>query len=110
MTTRYDIAALKARLGSIRSEDNPALVKQKSRDFFWYSPVLKRQLDHVTADLVVSPTSEAQVLEVLGACHALGIPVTVLRGLEPEASICRHPGGPSPRWAWRWSQCLGTRV
>ncbi len=76
MTTRYDIAALKARLGSIRSEDNPALVKQKSRDFFWYSPVLKRQLDHVTADLVVSPTSEAQVLEVLAACHALGIPVT----------------------------------
>jgi hypothetical protein len=30
-------------------------VKQKSRDFFWYSPVLKRQLDHVTADIVVSP-------------------------------------------------------
>ena len=76
MITRYDIAALKARLGSIRSEDNPALVKQKSRDFFWYSPVLKRQLDQVTADLVVSPTSEAQVLEVLAACHALGIPVT----------------------------------
>ena len=76
MTSRYDIAALKARLGSIRSEDNPALVKQKSRDFFWYSPVLKRQLDHVTADLVVSPTSEAEVLQVLAACHALGIPVT----------------------------------
>ncbi len=76
MIPRYDIAALKARLGSIRSEDNPALVKQKSRDFFWYSPVLKRQLDHVTADLVVSPVSEAQVLEVLSACHGLGIPVT----------------------------------
>ncbi|POR51865.1 FAD-binding oxidoreductase [Bosea psychrotolerans] len=76
MTTRYDIAALKARLGGIRSEDNPALVKQKSRDFFWYSPVLKRQLDHVTADIVVSPTSEAEVLEVLAAAHALGIPVT----------------------------------
>ena len=30
-------------------------MKQKSRDFFWYSPVLKRELDHVTADLVVSP-------------------------------------------------------
>jgi hypothetical protein len=27
--------------------------RQKSRDF-WYSPVLKRQLDHVTADLIVS--------------------------------------------------------
>ena len=50
--------------------------KQKSRDFFWYSPVLKRQLDHVTADIVVSPASEAQVLEMLAAAHALGIPVT----------------------------------
>jgi FAD/FMN-containing dehydrogenase len=76
MSPRHDIASLKARLGAIRSEDNPALVKQKSRDFFWYSPVLKRQLDHVTADIIVSPTSEAEVLEVLSASHALGIPVT----------------------------------
>ncbi len=76
MTSRYDIAALKTRLGAIRTEDNPALVKQKSRDFFWYSPTLKRQLDQVSADIVVSPTSEAQVLETLAACHGLGIPVT----------------------------------
>jgi FAD/FMN-containing dehydrogenase len=76
MTARYDIAALKARLGGIRTEDNPALVKQKSRDFFWYSPVLKRQLDHVSADIVASPVSEVQVLQVLAAAHELGIPVT----------------------------------
>ena len=76
MTARYDIATLKSRLGGIRTEENPALVKQKSRDFFWYSPILKRQLDHVVGDIVVSPTSEAQVLETLSAAHALGIPVT----------------------------------
>lgn len=76
MTARYDIAALKSRLGGIRTEDNPALVKQKSRDFYWYSPILKRQLDQVVADIVVSPTSEAQVLQVLAAAHELGIPVT----------------------------------
>lgn len=72
----YDIAALKARLGAIRFEDNPALVKQKSRDFFWYSPRLKRQLDHVTGDIIISPTSQAEVIEVLRAAYALGIPVT----------------------------------
>lgn len=76
MTARYDIATLKTRLGGIRIEENPALVKQKSRDFFWYSPILKRQLDHVVADIIVSPTSEAEVVQVLAACHELGIPVT----------------------------------
>ena len=74
--TRYDIAALTRRLGPIRWEDNPALVKQKSRDFYWYSPVLKRQLDGVVGDIVVSPRSTDEVVQVLAAAHALGIPVT----------------------------------
>ena len=38
--------------------------------------MLKRQLDHVTGDLIVSPKSEAEVVRVLKACFALGIPVT----------------------------------
>ncbi len=58
MSQTYDIAALRAEIGPIKWEDNPILVKQKSRDFFWYSPVLKRELEAVTADVVVSPTSE----------------------------------------------------
>jgi FAD/FMN-containing dehydrogenase len=73
---RYDIAALKARLGHLRIEDNPALVQQKSRDFYWYSPTLKRQLADVTGDAVVSVTSEQDVIDTLAACHELGIPVT----------------------------------
>ena len=71
-----DITALKAALGDIRTEDNPAIVKQKSRDFFWYSPVLKRELDAVTGDLIVTPKSEAEVIQVLKACYAQGVPVT----------------------------------
>jgi FAD/FMN-containing dehydrogenase len=71
-----DNARLKAELEGLRIEDNPAIVKQKSRDFFWYSPVLKRQLDHITADLVVSPQNETEVVRVLAACHKLGVPVT----------------------------------
>ncbi|MCK0208206.1 FAD-binding oxidoreductase [Starkeya koreensis] len=72
----YDIAGLKARLGGIRTEENPALVRQKSRDFYWYSPTLKRQLDAVSGDIVAFPASEAEVLAILAACHALAIPVT----------------------------------
>lgn len=72
----YDIAALKAGLPGIRFEDNRALVRQKSRDFYWYSPTLKRQLDNVTADILAFATSENEVIDILRACFALGIPVT----------------------------------
>ncbi|MBX3580723.1 MAG: FAD-binding oxidoreductase [Rhizobiaceae bacterium] len=71
-----DIAALKAELEGLKIEDNPKIVQQKSRDFYWYSPVLKRQLDHVSGDLVVSPRDEGEVVRVLSACHRLGVPVT----------------------------------
>ena len=71
-----DIAGLRRDLDGLKIEDNPAIVQQKSRDFYWYSPVLKRQLDHVTGDLVVSPRDEEEVIRVLAACHRHGVPVT----------------------------------
>jgi FAD/FMN-containing dehydrogenase len=71
-----DIAALKRDLDGIKLDDNPAIVQQKSRDFYWYSPVLKQQLDHVTGDLIVTPKNEAEVTRVLAACHRHGVPVT----------------------------------
>lgn len=73
---RYDIATLKSRLGAIRTDDNPAILKQKSRDFYWYSPTLKRQLDQVIADIMVMPKSLDELIHVLATCHSLGIPVT----------------------------------
>jgi FAD/FMN-containing dehydrogenase len=76
MRKTYDIDGLIRRLDGIRTETNPAIVRQKSRDFYWYSPVLKRQLDEVTGDIIVSPKSEEEVLRVLAAAHALAIPVT----------------------------------
>lgn len=71
-----DIAGLRRDLDGLKIEDNPKIVQQKSRDFYWYSPVLKRQLDHVTADLIVSPRDEAEVVRVLAACHRRGVPAT----------------------------------
>jgi len=72
-----DFESLVADLDGVTIERNPSLVKQKSRDFFWYSPVLKRQLDHVSADLVASPRTEEEIALVLGACYRHGVPVTV---------------------------------
>ena len=71
-----DIAALKRDLEGLKIEDNEKIVQQKSRDFYWYSPVLKRQLEQVTGDLVVSPKSEAEVVRILAACFAHRVPVT----------------------------------
>ena len=55
-----DIAAAKAALADLDIDDNPAAVRAKSRDFFWYSPVLKRQLDHVTGDYRLIPATQTQ--------------------------------------------------
>jgi FAD/FMN-containing dehydrogenase len=72
----YDIERLKRRIAGIRFEDNPALVRQKSRDFYWYSPVLKRQLAEVTGDIVVAPINETELVEVMAAAFELQIPLT----------------------------------
>jgi len=72
-----DVATLAKAFEGLKIEDNPALVKQKSRDFFWYSPVLKRQLDSVTGDIIVTPKSEDEVIRVLKTCYRLDVPVTV---------------------------------
>src|SRR3954471_22799226 len=71
-----DLTALKRDLDGVKIEDHPAIVQQKSRDFYWYSPVLKRELDHVKGDLIVTPKNEAEVIRVLAACHRHAVPVT----------------------------------
>lgn len=71
-----NIAAAKAALSHIEQDENPATIRAKSRDFFWYSPVLKEAMDHLEADFVVNPKSEAEVIEVLRVCYAHDVPVT----------------------------------
>ncbi|MBD8065126.1 FAD-binding oxidoreductase [Devosia sp. PTR5] len=70
------IAQFRAALGEIAVEDRAALVQQRSRDHYWYSPILKQKLDHVCADLVVSPRSIAEVKTVLAAAYRHGIAIT----------------------------------
>jgi FAD/FMN-containing dehydrogenase len=54
----------------------PTLVRQKSRDFFWYSPVLNAQLRDKTAEAVVMPRDEADVLRIAAACVRHRVPIT----------------------------------
>lgn len=71
-----NVAAAKAALSHLDIEQSESAIKAKSRDFFWYSPVLKSRLDHVIADFVVAPRTEAEVIEVLKVCFAHDVPVT----------------------------------
>ena len=71
-----NVAAAKAKLSHLEIDENPVTIKNKSRDFFWYSPVLKARLDHLVADFVVAPKNEDEVVEVLRVCYEHDCPVT----------------------------------
>jgi len=75
-----DIPALLAALDGIETATDRALLRQKSRDFYWYSPILKRQLDGKSAELLARPRNEAEILRILAACRAARVPVTVRGG------------------------------
>jgi len=79
-TRMADIAALAASLDGLELSTDRALLRQKSRDFYWYSPILKAQLDSKSAELYVRPKNEDEVLRVLAACRAARVPVTVRGG------------------------------
>src|SRR5580698_1470449 len=70
-------AALASLLGDpSRVLTNAQTVEQLSRDFYWYSPVLRKQLDGKTGDLVVQPLNAKEIQAVLRYCHAHDVPVT----------------------------------
>ncbi|MGA2945548.1 MAG: FAD-binding oxidoreductase [Xanthobacteraceae bacterium] len=71
---------LVADLGDIPVVTEPKIVRRRSRDFFWYSPVLNEQLDGKSADLIVSPRDEADVVRVAAACARHRVPITVRAG------------------------------
>jgi FAD/FMN-containing dehydrogenase len=75
-----DIAPVLADLDGLAIETQPQRVRRRSRDFYWYSPILKRELDHVTADAVVTPRDEAEVLRVMRACSRHRVPLTARGG------------------------------
>src|ERR1700722_13237060 len=55
---------------------NPQIVEQLSKDFYWYSPVLRKQLDGKIGEVVVQPQSAEEIQKVLRYCHLNGIAIT----------------------------------
>ena len=63
-------------LDGLDIETRPAQVRRRSRDFYWYSPVLERRLKGVTADMVITPKNEAEIARVLAYAYETDTPVT----------------------------------
>jgi len=55
---------------------NPQSVEQLSRDFYWYSPVLRKRLDGKLGDAVVQPLVASEIQKLLRYCYANNIAVT----------------------------------
>jgi len=70
-------AQLKSILPPGRVVDAPTEVERLSKDFFWYSPVLKRQLEGKRGDVAVQPKTLAELKETLRYAYAKQVPVTV---------------------------------
>ncbi len=78
--TRSRLAALRDDLAGIAVADDAATLKLKSRDFFWFSPILKPLLDDKRADLVAAPRTKDEVLRTAAACARHRVPITVRGG------------------------------
>jgi len=68
-------------LGKLLGDDSrvltkPQVVERLSRDFYWYSPVLRRQLDGKVGEVVVQPLTVGEIQDVLRYCHRCDIAVT----------------------------------
>jgi len=72
--------AFRAALEGIELIDQPVLLRQRSRDYYWYSPILKRALDGKAADLIAVPRDRDEVVRVAAACARFRVPLAVRGG------------------------------
>lgn len=72
-----DWAAIARELHGLHLATAPAQRRRLSRDYHWYSPILAEQLAACEADLVVRPSTEAEVLRVAAVAARHRVPLTV---------------------------------
>ncbi len=58
----------------------PRQLQQLSRDYYWYSPILAQQLEPCRAELVVRPSTEAEVKRIAAVAARHRLPLTVRGG------------------------------
>lgn len=79
MTGHRDWTSIKAALNGIRAHDDENYIAARSRDYFWYSPILNEQLKDKLGELVVVPQTVEEVMHVASVVARHKVPLT-LRG------------------------------
>lgn len=62
--------------GGIELHSDAATLRTKSRDHFWFSPILSEALDHRRADVVACPHNKDELLQLMRAAVSCNIPIT----------------------------------
>src|SRR5712672_3062537 len=73
-------ASFRQDLSDIPLLEDPGSLRMRSRDFFWFSPILKETLENKRAELVAMPRDKAEVMRVAAACARHRVPLTVRGG------------------------------
>jgi len=87
-TDRYPLDAFLNDIAGVEATTDIVDLRRKSRDFFWYSPVLDEMLKDKLADVVVTPRDENEVVRLAGACARHRIPLTVRGGATGNYGQC----------------------
>ena len=72
--------AFRRDLGDVPILEDAGSLRMRSRDFFWFSPVLKDVLEDKRAELVAVPRDKSDVVRVAAACARHRVPLTVRGG------------------------------
>jgi FAD/FMN-containing dehydrogenase len=70
------LADLRTIVGDSNVITNPNTLRHGSRDFYWFSPILKRQLDDKAAEVIVRPQSVEALKEIIALAVREQIPIT----------------------------------
>jgi FAD/FMN-containing dehydrogenase len=73
-------ASLRQDLGDIPILEDARSLRMRSRDFFWFSPILKETLEDKRADIVAVPRDKKDVMRIACACAKQRVPLTVRGG------------------------------
>lgn len=74
------LVALERIIDPDRIIDSGDKLEKLSRDYYWYSPVLKRLLDDKKADFAVTINSRDELREALKVLHQYQVPVSIRGG------------------------------